>query len=317
MARRIPAPQIRESALRETKEKIYTSPSEFKKRFEGLLRQEGDEVTGWLDWGRHGAWVEHLQNFGTLVDEHFIPEIALLLNMGENDVEKLHKETSRRSIVEALSKQNEETDFYKDVLNCFLVAAMLRGMYHDNIAQGSRRQVAHHPIRWPFLPDLPTEPLLFDASMTEGLLATLVLHDALSEKKLDDRLSRWAEKIAKIRDANRRGDEIIDLRPKENPNLALRGAVDAAKKVGIYVIPRKLEYFLPKVFGVGTGKVVECVLTPFIGMPATIHGEVVEAYAEDLSRKGLRELYGRHCRLAKLAKSPPGRLSIYRRIFPI
>ena len=111
--------------------------------------------------------------------------------MGENNVKKLHEETIQRSIVKALSKQNKETDFYKDVLNCFLVGALLRGMYHDNVAGVSGRQVAHHPIRCSFLSDLNTQPLLFEPPRTEAYLSHIVLHDALiGEKKFKNRLDR-------------------------------------------------------------------------------------------------------------------------------
>jgi len=317
MARRKPNAVTMKRAIKETKEQIHAYTGEFKKKFEDFLKEESDKVVGWLDWSMRRASDEHVQNFGSLIDNEFIPELSLLLDVKDSELNNLYKETSQRNVVAKLAKKESNSDFAEIVRRCFLVAVLLRGMYHDYVADTSQRQVAHHPLRKPFLPDLHTQPLLFDASMTEGYLSTIVLHDALCEKKLEYRLGRWVENIEKIRKANMRGNEKIDLRPTEDPNLALKRALRAAEDLRIHVIPRRLENFLPKVFGVVVGKGVELMLTPFIGTSATIFGEPVEAFAEDLSRKGLRKLYGHHGRLAKLAKSPPGRLSIYKRIFPI
>ncbi|MGA2070667.1 MAG: hypothetical protein ABSG97_04895 [Sedimentisphaerales bacterium] len=319
IARRISTPQIRENALEKTKDRINTSPSEFQKRFKDLLKKDGDKVSGWLDWSRRRALVEHFQLFGNLFDERFIPEIALLLNMGENDVRKLYKATSQLKDIEVLSKQKKNTTFCNEVLYCYLIAAILRGIYHDNVAASSGYQVAHHPIRTTFLSDLPAQPLTFEVSSAEDYLANIVLHDALlGEKNLENRLGRWAENITKIRNANKPGYQKIDLRPKKDPSLAFDESLRAARTLGIYCIPRSLENILPTVFGKVAGKVIGYVLMPFIGTCATLAEEaVVEESTEHLARRGIQTLYGRHGRLVKLAKLPPGRLSIWRKIFPI
>lgn len=315
MARRKPSLKMREKTFKEIKERIHTYSSEFGNKFESLMRK--DKIIGWLDWSRHRAFVEHFQNYGTLVDEQFVPEITLISNIGQNDVKNLHKETSRQQVVKALSEQESITDFSDKVSRCFLVAALLRAMYHDKVA-GIRRQVAHHPIRCSFLSELNTQPLLFGIPRTEAYLSRIVLHDALiGERKFENRLNRWVENIKKLRDANEPLNAQIDLRTKENPELAFKEAVRAANVVGISCIPRDIVDFLPKSLGVIVGKGFEVILTPFIGVSATITGEIVENYAEHLTRRGLQKLYTSRHHLARLAKSPPGRLSFYKRTFPI
>jgi len=313
MARKKPRPETKERTLKEITEQIHIYTSEFENKFESLMMEE--KVIGWSDWSRRRAWVEHFQNSGTLVDERFIPEIALISNIGQKDVIKLHRETSRQQVVKALSRQESITDFSDKVSRCFLVAALLRAMYHDNVARG-RYQVEHHPIRCSFLHGLNAQPLLFDPP--RAALSHIVLHDALiGEKKFENRLDRWVENIKKLREANASGDEKIDLRPKESPELAFEKGLEAAQIVGISSIPRDIDDLVPRSLGVVFGKVFEVVLTPFIGASAAIAGEIVENHAEHLTTRGLQKLYGSHHHLAKLAESPPGRLSFYRRTFPI
>jgi hypothetical protein len=315
MAMRNPTLSKRQQAIEMTKEQIHTYPSEYRRKFENLLKD--DSAIGWLQWSRRRASVEHFQNLGTLVDQKFIPEMAIILNIGENELKKLHKETSRPQVVEGLSEEEKTTDLCSMVFRCFLLDTLLRGMYHDHVADTSRRQVAHHPIREPFLANLHTQPVPFPIS-TVSYLASIILHEALVGKKLDDRLLRWVENIAKVRRANQPGNEIIDLRPKEDPTLALEKAFEAAKKLDICVVPSRFEAFMPKVFAVGVRKVVEILLTPYnIGISATIGAEVIEVRAEHLARSAVRKLYGRRGRLTQFAKSPPGRLSIWKRITPI
>lgn len=325
VSRKAPRPSTVRKALERTKQQVQADPEQFRRKLENLLSREDCGAIGWLDWSMRRAAVEHYQNSHTLVDEWLVPELALILGVPEGYVMRLNEQTSQARVVEDLSKGKGGIDLRNDVSRCFLLAALLRGIYHECLCAG-KPQVAHHPLRTAFLPDLMATPLLFGGNKTAEFLAGIILWDALTETGLGNQLSRWVDNIIRIRQANMPGSWRFDLRANEDPEMSMRNAVTAAQEVGIHAIPHKLESFLPKVLGFcagkGTGGLLAVALTPFQGCAlALLAGEVVaeavEAYSESLTRTGLQRVYGNAYRLARLKEGPGGRLSLCRLYLPL
>jgi len=299
---------IQQRVLQETQNQATRECENLKRRFSNL--RQNDETQHWMDWSIRSAWEEHAQNFGGLIDEKLIPQLALILETSQKDLLKLQKQTSKPEVVKDLVKRKPNTELYHMTYNCFLLGALLRGLYHELVAKYHEEQIVHHPLRIPFLPQLKGESFIFDQTTVENHLINIVLHDSLCEKTTEGRLSRWAENIRKIRDANRHGYWQIDIRPRAEPNDTLRQAVDAARTLGLVVHSKKLEEFLAKT-AKATIDIGSYLLTPFVSYSDTAL-EYSGVKADELTRKGVRAYYGRRSRLSKLAESPPGRISTYK-----
>jgi hypothetical protein len=301
---------MQKKVLRQTQHQVSTNYENLRRRFNDLRQK--DETQHWMDWSIRSAWEEHAQNFGSLIDRALVPQLAQILEANDKELYILHKETGKPDIVKNLVKRQPDTGLFKMTYNCFLLGALLRGFYHDLVATHSEQQIVHHPLREAFLPPTHGESFVFDQTKVENYLTNIVLHDALKERTLKGRLSRWANNIGKLRYMNIPGYEKIDLRPPEDPDIAKERATNAAKTVGIIAHPIEVEEFLART-AKATIDLGSYLLTPFVGYSNT-GLEYFGVKTDELIRKGVRAYYGRHSRLSKLAESPPGRISTYKQV---
>lgn len=297
--------QSRTQSLEQTKtqiEQYYDNLKEYYHKF-----SERDEVKRWMDWSIRSAWVEHAQNSGSLIDRGLIPQLATMLNTSENELTRLEELTRSPEVVRRYVKQQPNTDDFNMVYDCFLLGALLRGLYHYHLGMQIKQQVVPHPFREELLPKTPADPLLYGETNVEGYLTNIVLWSALSRRGTQARLNRWADNIRKLRHASSPGHEVIDLSQKEDAKLAKQAAINAAKKLEIDVHPWWLEEVVDG--AVAAGVIAGgAVLNPFVGvgigsleylLSRTIHmGEATG-----------RAIYAQPSRLSRLAEAPPGHIS--------
>lgn len=301
------ANSVRKLAIRQAQQRANRYCDRIRNDYRGLSARNLEDVQGWMDWSIRSAWVEHAQNFGSLIDAQFIPQLARILGVTEKDLLDLHKLTGSLDVVKRFVRRQPNTDAFNMTYECFLLGALLRGLYHDYLARQGTQQVAHHPFREILLPKTATQSLAYEETNVESYLANIVLHSALLEKKLESRLARWADNIGRIRTANRPGYEEIDLRPREDPKLAKKKAIQAAKTVGIDVHPRWAEEAANALPALGVGA-AGFLLNPFVGL-AISAGYYFVSRKIDVGKRVARKIYARGGRLLRLAQSPPGRIS--------
>lgn len=301
------ANSIKKLAIRRAQQRVNRFCDRVRNDYRGLSERNPEDVQGWMDWSIRSAWIEHAQNYGNLIDAQFIPQLARILDVTEKDLLDLHKLTGSLDAVKDFVRRQPDADAFNMTYECFLLGALLRGLYHDYLARQGHQQVAHHPFREVLLPKTATQPLAYEETNVESYLANIVLRSALLEKKLESRLARWADDIGRIRAANRPGYEQIDLRPREDPDLAKKKAIEAAKTVGIDVHPRWAEEAtnaLPALAVAAGG----FLLHPFAGF-ALGAGYYFASRKVDIGKRLARKIYARGGRLSRLAASPPGRIS--------
>lgn len=301
------ADSTRKLAVSQTQQRVGRYFDRLRNQYHRLLEQYSEDVQGWMDWSIYSAWVEHAQNFGSLIDAEFIPQLARILDATEKDLRDLQKSINSPDVVRDLVRRQPDTDTFNMTYDCFLLGALLRGLYHDYLARQSGQQVAHHPFREALLPKMATESLAYEETNVESYLTNIVLHSALSENKLESRLIRWADNIGRIRAANRPGYEIIDLRPREDPNLAKKEAVRAAKTVGIDVYQRWFQEGANAIPALGVAAAGSFLLHPYAGF-ALGAAYYFASRKIDVGKRVARGIYARSGRLSRLAESPPGRI---------
>ena len=299
---------VRKLAIRQAQHRVNRYCDRIINDYREFLARNLEDVRGWMDWSIRSAWVEHAQNFGNLIDAQFIPQLARILDVTEKDLLDLYKLTGSLYVVKDFAKRQPNTDAFNMTYKCFLLGALLRGLYHDYLARHSTQQVAHHPFREVFLPKTATQSLVYEETNVETYLANIVLHSALLEKKLESRLARWADNIGRIRAGNIPGYEEIDLRPREDPDLARKKAIQAAKTVGIDVHPRWAEETADVLPALGVAAAGSFLLHPFAGF-AISAGYYFLSRKIDAGKRVARKIYAQGGRLSRLAQSPPGRIS--------
>lgn len=298
---------VSELAIRQVQQRVNRYCDRIKNDYRDFLARSPEDVGGWMDWSIRSAWVEHTQNFGNLIDAQFIPQLARILDVTKKDLLDLQRLTGSLDAVKHFVRKQPDTDTFNMTYECFLLGALLRGLYHDYLARQGTQQIAHHPFREVFLPKTAAQSLAYEETNVESYLANIVLHSALLEKKLRSRLARWADNIGRIRTANRLGYEEIDLMPVEDPDLAKKKAIEAAKTVGIDVHPRWAEAVANLLPSAGVGA-AGFLLHPFAGI-AISAGYYIVSRKIDIGKRVAQKIYARSGYLSRLAQSPPGRIS--------
>lgn len=227
-----PDQQVEKSALHKTKRWANDNVAKVRDIHREM---EADETnfSKWLDWVTAHAWMEHSTRLDGLFDLEFIPEISRVLNVPINYLKDVHQLSRDLNVLNYYTKHRPiDKDDFRVMSDAYTISVLLRGRYHDYVAQESSRQIMHHPIRKPMLPRLIGKPRTeFTVSNTEQYLSTIILSSAFAERGTENRITSWAENIRKARSATLAG--AIDLRSKDYDEVALDLAVRAAKRLDI------------------------------------------------------------------------------------
>jgi hypothetical protein len=198
-------------------------------------------------------------------------------------------------------------------IDAYVLAALLRGRYHDHVAEAANLQIMHHPIRYGVLPK-KKETTVFVPTNTEKYLTSIILAGALSEKKIKDRIVLWAENVIKARKAAKIG--AIDLSQKDSNSVAESLAMDVAKRLDLRTYSRLTATSLEALSSLIIDGLVCLGLCPWAGVPPWVGlpvGPGVTAAIRQGTGKSTGEiaasrLYQRRARIRNLAKAVPGRI---------
>ena len=274
--------------------------------------REDRNLTEWLDWSIPNAWVWHSAMLDGLFNRQFIHEVARILGCSEGELQKIWQRSRDLNQVEYWSKKQPDSDDFRLAREAYMVAALLRGRYHDHVAEEANLQILHHPFRYTLLPK-KVESTAFVPTNTEMALTSIILASALGEKKVEGRISLWADNVIKAREGVRAG--AVDLRQKTSGALAEDLAIDSANRLGLETYPpgrvRDLDDLFTFVSGLSWFG-----LSTWLGIPPVV-GLPIPPAAKRVVKSGTGKspgelitswLYQRKGRLRNLARAVPGRI---------
>lgn len=274
---------------------------------------ENKDFTEWLDWAIAHAWVWHSAMLEGLFNKGLIPELALLLDCTEGELRQVWKSSCDLRQVERWATKRPPDDEFRLATHAYTLAFLLRGRYHDHIAEAAHLHIMHHPLRDVLLPKKP-QSAAFVPTNSERYFTSIILASALAERGMEARISVWAQNVIKGRNATR--EKAIDLRQKPSDSLAENLAIDAAKRLEIRTYSRTaviaFDALLPLVCGLSWfGLSSWTGLPPLGGVPI---GPTAYLAARLRSGKspgdlGASWLYRRRGRLRNLARAVPGRIT--------
>ena len=285
-----------------------------KKAYEKV--REDESYPGWLDWGSEDFLVEHSATLDGLFDPVFIPQLARILNCSENELQNVWKRSRDLKQVEQWARKRPDTDDFRLAIDAFVVAALLRGRYHDHIAEAANMQIIHHPIRHGILPK-KKETTVFMLTNTEEYLTSIILAGALSEKKVKDRIAVWADNVIKARNAAKIG--LIALSQKDSNSVAESLAMAAAKRLDLRTYSRLTAIRFEAMSSLIIGGLIYLVLCPWAGIPPGVdliglpvglgvRAAIRHKTGRDLGDRIASLLSQRRARLHDLAEAVPGRI---------
>lgn len=211
--------------------------SKVQRLFEDELFPDAN-LQAWLDRAISHFWVDHSRMLGGLFNPEFITELAPILSCTPKDLNRIWQLSCDLRRVTDWVKTRPNSEDFKIARNAYVLSALLRGRYHDHIAEQSKRKIMHHPFRRnAFLPRRE-EVAQYSPTNTEVYLTSILLTSALSEKKTDNRIVLWAENLIKARGLAK--VKAIDLSHKDNDSIAKDHIISVFKRNNFRTHGRKL-----------------------------------------------------------------------------
>jgi hypothetical protein len=269
----------------------------------------------WVQWAVENAFVDHSNRLNGLFNLEMLEELSLILGITKDDLRTLWEKSKNREQLKLWSRGKcLDTDF-EAARDAYIASAILRGRYHDELANRMDWWRMHHPIRYNILPPIP-EANAYCASQALDCLVMIIITAAMEERKSRDKIGCWVENTICSKDAFLHGGMRDILASDEIGSKAIDVAIKKAKELKIRVYPKSL----PKYFElaiVGTTGVLSQVMgavmihQPWLSFLAGSLGTAASAYGAVKGSLGLKiteafELSDGHLR--QLADSKPGRI---------
>lgn len=278
---------------------------------------DGTYTDGQEDYAPFAEWlanffryntVEHSSRLGGVFNKTLIPELSLILQVPKEDLTRIwHLSCDSDFLARNRFLDRNSGEALQIMWDACATAAMLRGRFHDGIAELSRVQVVHHPVRSPVLKKLAAGSAeIYQATDAQQFLSAILLNAALREKSTGARVATWSESVGVTRFLLAQG--LLDLSPKPTLESAERAAVEAARRVGVPAYGNAVSQAVEFATLIGVGAATSFTLTPWEGFAlAVVAGAAarvpqVQKVIEDSRRASRRKL-------RRLAAAPPGRLA--------
>ncbi len=300
--------EVQSAARTNTKRWARGQSVNIRETYHTLMTQDSD-FDQWLEWFIGKVWEEHSKRLGGLFDPAFIPQISAIIEISNLDAHKLWEISTDTRIVKELAERQPDSEVFHALRDAYVVSALLRGRYHDNVARKSGWQIMHHPLRNQVLPRvLARERREYQISSPESYLANIIVASAFSLRR-SSRLELWTSNVISARRAWRAG--AVDLYPKNNDDLALKAAVRAAREVDIRCHAEMLDRILDIAASLGVGALTSVTLSSWEALVASAATASASAFVlrnRDPSRHVISRIAQRSQRLQDLAKAGPGRI---------
>jgi hypothetical protein len=291
----------RSDRIRETLQNLYA----------GTYSNKGEDYSPFADWlGNFFEYnaVEHSLRLKGVFNRTLVPELSKILGVSQSDLSAVWAmscDVQHLRQVKTLDRESSED--VRIMWDACAVSALLRGRYHDSVAELSDVQVFHHPVRSPVLKTLKeSSDVFYQSTEAQQIFACIALNSALRERGTAARMASWVEIVGTARLMLASGE--LDLGQKPTLEAAERTAVEAARRVGIGAHNKIVSQALELLTILGVGAATSFTLTPWEGFAAA----TMTASATRIPRiQRLIEApqHASRRKLRQLASAPPGRLT--------
>jgi hypothetical protein len=280
------------------------NPAQLKKALDDILREPVS--VAWADVQIEHFWVNHVEMYGSLFNQDFIPQIARTLNCSSNELERVHSLSSNLAEVRLWQKGKGDKEVAELAKLSWLIACLIRGRYHEHLAEARGLHLVAHPFRKGIERDLGAGYREKVTSSAQYFIK-MIIGSALLERNCERRIEQWVDNIDTARRAITLGT--VQLGPAVLASDAERIAADAAKTIQLPCAARFIPRLLDYTVSVGLGSLVAITLSPWL---ALLPAGAQQAYrllrrrsvGDDLTKMALST----KAQFSALAGAVPGRI---------
>jgi hypothetical protein len=304
-----PDPSVTNLAMTEVKDWASANPAAVAT---GLGKLKADpEFASWMDTSASVFWQEHAIQHDGLFELAFLPQIALALDTTEAELFELQKLSQNIDELPELAMRRSAGSPGGVIADAYVVAAILRGRYHDLVNYLSDDgQLTHHPIRDAIpLETIPTEADTFLVTNTMRHVGGLLIASAFVEKKEDARIGVYLENLDRLKKWI--GTDLLALRALRFGDRVEDEVVRIADQAGIETRGRRTKAILEDGTAAGFTALTSFVLLPWslvVGVAGGVIlkraqvGERVEGFRRE---QRLKNLYKAGSGLLRSKSKPP------------
>lgn len=250
----------------------------------------------WLDEEVEHVWPIYGARAHGLFDLDFVSPITDVCGIPTDRLVYLHSKTTNKHEREKYRRGGGEPGEFADIKTAYVIAALLRGVFHDRSAFHAALGVMHHPLRQAVFThgDIQVEE-----PVAARIVANIIVADAFTTRSFLGRVGRWAKNIETIREAGG------PLPAEKRSNRATDVAVEFVRRVDIGTSGSLLDFAIEYGLGGIAGSIVGYTFGPWQGLTV---GSAVTKAVKDLGVSRAIHLKNDTLRLRELAKKGPGRL---------
>jgi len=267
------------------------------------------EYQAWIDYEASLGWKTATLIINGVIDESFVAPVARILGLAEQEVRSVLLRSRNQEVVAAWMAPHYVGEDKELAKQMFTVGALLRGRYHDRVAECSGTNIIHHPIR-----DIILKPInspdsqVYSSSNALEYLSKILIAASLVERSEEARIRLWCRNVVLVRDRLIHARTITVPHEDIADDAALKAAVRAAQDCEIHAHSTLLDRVVHHAVGLGAGAATSLLLDPWLFPVAYA---ATEAALNTVERSVVPALWSRSsARLSKLARSVPGRLRV-------
>jgi len=187
----------------------------------------------WIDWVIRTTWEDTVKQNGNLIDDRFEPEIARILRFSTAEKKQLKADCGNvhaiRSWIRPLSPPPPE------VIQAFVLSALLRGRLIEIQAEQAKNHYAFHPLREPVLSPIG-QPKLEGHRVPPSArrLAAIIVSSALTHRSPESGACSWADNISVVRRAMHY-ESAIHFSDNQGEGAAVDEAVKIARDLELQI----------------------------------------------------------------------------------
>lgn len=227
----------------------------------------------WEQWAIENAWIEHSTRNSGLFDLAFIPAIAKILRVSEEELRELQTESANPQILRGYVRGAAETRSLRITRNAYAVSALLRGRYHEVTAQDSGSSILQHPLRHGVL-SKPSNTGSAEYSNTLYYLASIALTSAFAETDPAARIAKYCKNVEILRKSLAlisTADPLLKLPGSHSDDKARVNAAKFAKDARIDISSKMMDKFIDAGLAFG-GPAIGLFLVPWQSFAAAALG---------------------------------------------
>jgi|GEM_PF-6446008 len=300
-------PGLQATANAMTKKWLRDPPQKLSEAMKNIRRND--------DWAARQMtlfWGNHVRMHGALFNADYIPELSRLIDgCTERDLRRIHTLSEDPRTAQRWAKARGSSEASNVAELAWLLAAIIRGRYHEYYARERKLLLIPHACREPSSLKLRAESGPYrKTTNSEDCFGKMIIGSALLEKSGDGRVQTWVDNLGR----GRNGRERFGL--PEEPTLedAENNAALAAVELGISSSSSLARAALECAINVGLSALVAITVSPwYIGTPVgpMVAGAYHHIFHKTTGESAAKVLLHNRRRFHKLARTVPGRIERY------